>query len=349
MIVVRVEDEPKPQPATDGVYVSPFMVLMLAAVQHFEISEQHCPKKEELEQYFHAQKVDGKLVSKNLASQLATALKILKLPGFVHHYGDLAKEAEKGGWSFPQYLFALTELEARERDDRRIERHLRQSGLPAEKTLATLKLERLPTKVRRILPSLCDGGFVDRGDNVGLFGLGVLATYLLFRRHSVGRAGVRVAFLILLTFALVATSLWLVAPSSVVQAADRVAPRRLTLGEPGSGPPLAPPNLNRTAMARSTTVKWNDVPAGYWDRSAIDYVGKTFRWMRDYPAADDGTFPFKPDRLESRKLFASAAVMAFAPSVDVDPKITFDDLPSDSPYYRYANVAELASGGAGFG
>ena len=38
---------------------------------------------------------------------------------------------------------------------------------------------------------------------LGLFVFGVLATYLLFRRHSVGRAGVRVAFLILLTFALV--------------------------------------------------------------------------------------------------------------------------------------------------
>ena len=107
----------------------------------------------------------------DLSIQLAAALKLLKLPGFLRHYNDLAKEAEKGGWSFPQYLWALTELEARERDDRRVERHLRQSGLPAEKTLATLKLERLPTKVRRILPSLCEGGFVDRGDNVLAFGL----------------------------------------------------------------------------------------------------------------------------------------------------------------------------------
>lgn len=142
-----------------------------------------------------------------------------------------------------------------------------------------------------------------------------------------------------LTFALVATFLCLAAPSPVAQAADRVVPRRLTLGEPGSGPPPAPPNLDRTAMARAIRVKWSDVPAGYWDRGAIDYVGETFRWMRDYPAADDGTFPFKPERLESRELFASAVVMAFAPSVDVDPRITFDDLPSDSPFYRYANVA----------
>ena len=64
MIVVQVEDEPKPPPATDGVYLSPFMVLMLAAVKHFEISEQHCPKKEELEEHFRAQKVDGKPVSR---------------------------------------------------------------------------------------------------------------------------------------------------------------------------------------------------------------------------------------------------------------------------------------------
>lgn len=142
-----------------------------------------------------------------------------------------------------------------------------------------------------------------------------------------------------LTFALVATFLCLAAPSPVVQAADRVVPRRLTLGEPGSGPPLAPPNLDRTAMARAIRVKWSDVPAGYWDRGAIDYVAETFRWMRDYPAADDGTFRFKPERLESRELFASAVVMAFAPSVDVDPRITFDDLPTDSPFYPYANVA----------
>ena len=39
MIIVRVEDE-EPPPATDGVYVSPFMALMLEAVRHFDISEE---------------------------------------------------------------------------------------------------------------------------------------------------------------------------------------------------------------------------------------------------------------------------------------------------------------------
>jgi hypothetical protein len=141
------------------------------------------------------------------------------------------------------------------------------------------------------------------------------------------------------TLALIATSLCLFLPSSVVQAADGAVSRRLTLGEPGSGPPAAPLSLDRRAMSRATTVQWSDVPAGYWDREAIDYVGETFRWMRDYPAAEDGTFPFRPDRLETRKLFARAVVMAFAPDAVVDPSITFDDLPSDSPFYPSANVA----------
>lgn len=41
-------------------------------------------------------------------------------------------------------------------------------GIP---TLATLKLELLPTAVRRMLPTLCEGGFADRGENLLAFGL----------------------------------------------------------------------------------------------------------------------------------------------------------------------------------
>jgi hypothetical protein len=141
------------------------------------------------------------------------------------------------------------------------------------------------------------------------------------------------------TFALVAASLLFLLPSPVVRAADRGVPHRLTLGEPGSGPPLAPPHLDRAAVARAGTVKWSDVPGTYWARGAIDYVGETYRWMRDYAPLEDGTVPFKPDRLETRKLLARAVVKAFAPSTEVDPRITFDDLASDSPYYPFANVA----------
>lgn len=72
-IVVRVDEDAKPQPSTDGVYHSPFMQLMLEAVQRFKISEERWPKKEELEQHFAAQKLpDGTPVSAAQASYLAT-------------------------------------------------------------------------------------------------------------------------------------------------------------------------------------------------------------------------------------------------------------------------------------
>jgi hypothetical protein len=139
------------------------------------------------------------------------------------------------------------------------------------------------------------------------------------------------------TLALIAAVGSMVLPSSLAWGADRVDPSDLTAGEPGSGPPPAPEDT--ATVSRTSSVRWSDVPAGHWGRRAIDYVGSTHRWMRDYRALDDGTFPFKPDRLENRRLFAKAVVMAFAPHAEVDPSIRFDDLSSDSPFYRYANVA----------
>lgn len=98
-------------------------------------------------------------------------LRSLKLPGFVRSYSDLAQQAEREGWSFARYLTHLAEIEVEDRRLRRIERLLHQSGLPRDKTLATLELSRLPQPVRRTLPSLCEGGFVERAENLLAFGL----------------------------------------------------------------------------------------------------------------------------------------------------------------------------------
>ena len=145
------------------------------------------------------------------------------------------------------------------------------------------------------------------------------------------------------TFALAATLASFLLPSAQAVGSPRTAratvPRTRMLGEPGSGPPPAPDVLDRRALARTDGVRWSDVPSGSWARNAIDYVGETYRWMRDYPEDADGRTPFKPGRVETRKLFARAAVKAFAPHAEVDPSITFNDLSSDSPYYRWANVA----------
>ena len=102
---------------------------------------------------------------------LGMMMRALKLPAFARYAEEIAQKAEREGWTFGRYLHHLAELEVHERRRRRTERYLRDSDLPREKTLATLTRSRLPPKVAKMLPTLCEGGFVERGDNVLAFGL----------------------------------------------------------------------------------------------------------------------------------------------------------------------------------
>lgn len=98
-------------------------------------------------------------------------LRALKLPGFVRCHAEVARQAESEGWAFGRYLHHLAEVELEERRMRRTERLLNQSCLPQDKTLSSLDLGRLPVPVRRVLPGLCEGGFVERAENLLAFGL----------------------------------------------------------------------------------------------------------------------------------------------------------------------------------
>jgi DNA replication protein DnaC len=104
-------------------------------------------------------------------SSLVMYLKLLKLPSFVASYGEFAHQAERDGWTHTEYVRRLAELEILQRRQRRVERLRKGSELPADKTLGTLKAEKLPAKIRRQLPALCEGGFLHRAENVLAFGL----------------------------------------------------------------------------------------------------------------------------------------------------------------------------------
>jgi DNA replication protein DnaC len=104
-------------------------------------------------------------------ASLGMLLGALRLPSFVECFEEKARRGEKEGWSYEHYLFHLSELELAERERRRTERLLTQSGLPREKTLNRLDLKRFPDKIRRQIPILCQGGFVDRAENILVFGL----------------------------------------------------------------------------------------------------------------------------------------------------------------------------------
>lgn len=127
---------------------------------------------------------------------LTMLLRVLKLPTVARHAEEVAQKAEREGWSFGHYLRHLVELEVEERRRRRLERYLRNSDLPGEKTLATLDRKRLPATVAKQLPTLCEGGFVERGDNVLLFGLpGRGKTHVVCAiGHELVRRGHRVLF-----------------------------------------------------------------------------------------------------------------------------------------------------------
>ena len=104
-------------------------------------------------------------------ASLRVMLRSLKLPGFAAHIEEVSERATREGWTFVALVHELASLELQDRRRRRIGRNLKASHLPTTKTLATLKLDRLPAPVRTQLSALCSGDFLRRGTNVLAFGL----------------------------------------------------------------------------------------------------------------------------------------------------------------------------------
>jgi DNA replication protein DnaC len=130
----------------------------------------------------------------NTEPTLRMLLKSFRLPAFATHYEELARKAETETCTYERYLHSLAQLEAYERRHRKIQLLLKQSRLPREKTLATFEQDRLPKKVRALLPTLCEGSFLARAEAVLAFGnpgsgkthlLCGLAHELIQRGHSV--------------------------------------------------------------------------------------------------------------------------------------------------------------------
>lgn len=118
------------------------------------------------------------------------------MPMFRECFEELARRAVQETSSYEQYLLDLSERECQTRFAKRTERLLRQSRLPLEKDLASFELGRLPTKVARQVRTLLDGTFVDRRENVLLFGkTGTGKTHLLSAiGQELVRSGRRVIF-----------------------------------------------------------------------------------------------------------------------------------------------------------
>jgi DNA replication protein DnaC len=105
------------------------------------------------------------------ADPLAMLFREFHLPTMAAHFVDMIQNAEAENWGYRGLLLRLCEAEAADRRERKRERLLRESGLPSGKTLGNLDQAQLPPKVRRQLPALLEGGFLERGENLLVFGL----------------------------------------------------------------------------------------------------------------------------------------------------------------------------------
>jgi len=89
---------------------------------------------------------------------------------FREHFQKLAEQAARESFSHPQYLGELTRLECQARRQRRIQRLLEQSRLPRTKRWEDFDWKRIPLHVARQAESLKDGSFLDRRENLLVFG-----------------------------------------------------------------------------------------------------------------------------------------------------------------------------------
>lgn len=106
----------------------------------------------------------------DVKAELTQSLKYLHLPTVRQCYEEVARQAERESLSYERYLHELVQRECEERQENRITKMLRESQLPLEKSLAAFDTKRLPAKAARQMRALLDGSFLERTDNVLVFG-----------------------------------------------------------------------------------------------------------------------------------------------------------------------------------
>jgi len=102
---------------------------------------------------------------------LGVLLHSFRLPTVASIWEQSVARAEQEDWGYRRLLHYLFESEAQDRRERKMNRLLKASGLPDGKTLGNLEEKLLPAKIRRLLPTLLEGHFVERGENLIAIGL----------------------------------------------------------------------------------------------------------------------------------------------------------------------------------
>jgi DNA replication protein DnaC len=130
-----------------------------------------------------------------IGARIAALLTAFKLPTAA---GAMVNRFVAGGFDQALPLLCeVLELEKQDRDQRRVDRLRKASKLPPGKTLDTFEQQHLPRPLVVKLRELATGAFLDRGDNVLIFGKpGVGKTHVACAiGHALVQAGRSVLFM----------------------------------------------------------------------------------------------------------------------------------------------------------
>jgi len=97
---------------------------------------------------------------------LAHHLKALKLPTFLREYDRQARRCAAEGVDHTGYLLRLAELELLEREQRTVERRIRQARFPAVKSLDSFDFAAIPSLNKLLVLELARCEYVERRENV---------------------------------------------------------------------------------------------------------------------------------------------------------------------------------------
>ena len=132
----------------------------------------------------------------NDSLRIRELLKELHLPTMRENFEQKAAEALQEQSGHLTYLRELLELEYTQRREKSVQRRLRESNLPLEKSFDTFEMDRLPQKLKHQIKVLREGSFLDRCENVMAFGCpGAGKSHLIAALgQELVRAGRRVYF-----------------------------------------------------------------------------------------------------------------------------------------------------------
>jgi DNA replication protein DnaC len=97
---------------------------------------------------------------------LAHHLKQLRLPTILREYDKVAQACASEGVDHPRYLLRLVELELLEREQRAVERRIREARFPVVKSFDTFDFLAIPSLNKMLVLELARGEYILRHENI---------------------------------------------------------------------------------------------------------------------------------------------------------------------------------------